>query len=90
MARTDADIASFTARRDRMTRLGWPATDAEAMAERLTRRDRSGDDRVSWTDCRHYRPGRCGNHRRAGLNVADVGRDLAALLQRCPGFQPSR
>ena len=84
---TDADIAHFTARRDRLTRWGWLAADAEVMAERLTLRDRSGDERVSCTDCRHYRPGRCGNHRRAGLNVADVGRDLAGLLQHCPGFK---
>lgn len=86
----DADIARFTARRDRLIRWGYRAAEAEALAERLTQRDRSDDDRVNCTDCRHYRPGRCGNHRRAGLNVADVGRDLAGLLQRCPGFQTVR
>ena len=30
----------------------------------------------------HYRSSRCGNHRRAGL-CADLGRNLASLLQRC-------
>ena len=90
VAWTDSDIVHFLDRRARLLRWGWPQPDAEKLAERLVIRDRERDDRVSCTDCRHYRPGRCGNHRRAGLNVADVGRDLAAMLQWCPGFQPAR
>jgi hypothetical protein len=75
----------------RLLRWGWSAAEAEALAERLTRRDREDDDdRVSCTDCNHYGPGRCGNYRRAGLHGPEVGRDLAAILQRCPGFQSSR
>jgi hypothetical protein len=86
---SDADTARFIERRDRLLRWGWPADEAEALAERLTRHDRErGDSMVSCTDCRHYRPSRCSNHRRAGLQSADVGRDLASLLQRCPGFDP--
>jgi hypothetical protein len=84
---SDADMARFIDRRARLLRWGWPADDAEKLAERLTRRDREADPRVNCTDCMHYRPGRCGNHRRAGLQGAEVGRDLAALLQRCPGFK---
>ena len=61
--------------------------DALHVMNRLVTRDREHDERVSCTDCRHYRPGRCGNHRRAGLHGAEVGRDLAGLLQRCPGFE---
>ena len=87
VAWTDADIARFTARLDRLTRWGWLTADAEAMAERLTLRDRAGDDRVSCTDCRHFRPGRCGNHRAARLTSNEVGRDLATLLQHCQGFK---
>jgi len=87
VAWTDADIARFLDRRARLLRWGWAADDAEKLAERLARRDREHDERVSCTDCRHYRPGRCGNHRRAGLHAPDIGRDLATLLQRCPGFQ---
>lgn len=86
VAWSGADIARFLDRRARLLRWGWPEADAEALAERLVRRDREGNDRVSCTDCRHYRPGRCGNHRRAGLGGADVGRALAGLLQRCQGF----
>ena len=84
----NADIGRFLARCARLQRWGWPADQAEALADRLTCRDVAGDDdRVSCTDCKHYRPGRCGNHRRAGLHSAELGRDLAGLLQRCPGFQ---
>jgi len=86
MAWTDAEISAFIERRDRLLRWRWKEADAEALAHRLTNRDHD-DDRVSCTDCRHYRPERCGNHRQAGLNGTDVGRDLAAMLQRCQGFQ---
>lgn len=84
---TDADIERFQSRRDRLMRWGWAEPEAETVAERLVKRDREqDDDRVSCADCRHYRPGRCGNHRHAGLHSPDVGRPLVALLQRCPGF----
>lgn len=41
--------------------------------------------------CQHYRPGFCGNPHRAGLTLrnqarADIGRHLATLPQRCPGY----
>ncbi len=74
-------------RLERLLRWGWPRHDAEALAERLARRDQTDDLRVSCGDCTHYRPGRCGNHRRAGLLTPEVGRDLAALLQHCAGFK---
>jgi TubC N-terminal docking domain len=85
---TEADCQRFTARRDRLLRWGWPAPAAESLAERLTLRDREGDDRKSCAECAAYRPGRCGKHRNARLGTSDVGRDLATLLQRCPGFKP--
>ncbi len=84
--RADGESARFLDRRARLLRWGWPADDAEKLAERLTRRDREADPRVSCADCRHYRAGRCGNHRRAGLHTPELGRDLAAMLQRCAGF----
>jgi hypothetical protein len=87
VAWTDGDISAFHARRARLMRWGWPEAEADALAERLVIRDREADDRVSCTDCAHYRPDRCSTHRRAGLQSADVGRDLAAVLQRCPGFE---
>lgn len=86
VAWTDGDIDRFQDRRARLLRWAWPEADAEALAERLARRDREADDRVTCAgDCTHYRPGRCGNHRKAGLYSPDLGHDLAALLQRCAG-----
>ena len=91
VAWTDADIERYLLRLDRLLRWGWLESEAQELAERLVRRDRErADERVSCADCLHYRPGRCGNHRLAGLGTPDVGRDLAAMLQRCPGFQPGR
>lgn len=87
VAWTDADIARFLDRRARLMRWGWPEADAEKLADRLVQRDLEQDVRVSCTDCQHYRPGRCDNHRHAGLHAPDVGRDWAGLLQRCPGFR---
>lgn len=75
-----------TDRRERLLRWGWPAPDAEALAQRLARRDREPDSRVSCVECQHYRPGRCSDHWRADLKSPEVGRDLAGTLQRCPAF----
>ena len=74
--------------RDRLIRWGYTAADAQALADRLTRRDLTDDDRVSCVDCGQYRPGRCGNHRAARLRTSELGRDLASTLQRCQGFTP--
>ena len=86
VAWTDDDIGRFITRRARLMRWGWSEPDAERLAERLVLRDRVGDDRASCAECQHHRPGRCGNHRAAGLHSPEVGRDLVAMLQRCPGF----
>lgn len=45
------------------------------------------DDRVTCATCRHYRPGRCTQHKAAGM-PQEIGRDLAELLQRCPAHVP--
>lgn len=82
----DATIARFVARVGLFIRRGLDATDADELAERLVLRDMRSDDRVCCAECAHYRPGRCGNHRRAGLHSAEVGRDFAAMVQRCQGF----
>jgi hypothetical protein len=62
----------------------WPADLAEATAARIARRQ-ADDDRRTCPECPHYRPGRCSRHRAAGLLHPDLGPDLAALPQRCPG-----
>ena len=87
VAWTDADIARFLDRRTRLLRWGWAEPEAEALAERLVRRDREADPRVMCGECGQYQPGRCGSHRQAGLQTPELGRDLAARLQRCPAFE---
>ena len=89
-AMNSAELEQFAKRAQQFNRRGMSAEAAEAMADRLLIRDREQDDRRTCLECTIYRPGRCSNHRRAGLQAPDVGRDLATLLQRCPGFQPSR
>jgi len=92
VAWTDADIARFLDRRARLMRWGWSEPTAENVAERLVNRHRTHDERVSCIECRNYRPacrakpGSCENHRGAGLSTKAIGKDLAALLQRCPAF----
>lgn len=81
-------IETFTARRDAILRRGYSPDDADDLAERLRLRDVQGDDRRMCVECSHYRRGRCGNHIGAGLHCPEVGRDLATLMQRCPGFAP--
>lgn len=84
---TGAEIAVFTDRYNRLLRWGWAKSEAEKLAERLATRDRGADDRVMCAaECLHYRPGRCGSHKAAGLSTAEVGRDMASVLQRCQGF----
>jgi TubC N-terminal docking domain len=85
-AMTCIDAACHSDRRARLLRWGWPPADADALAARLVARDRAADLRVSCTECRHFQPGRCSNFRRAGLTTPALGKDLAALLQHCPGF----
>jgi hypothetical protein len=72
----------------RLLRWGWPLAEAQALAARLARRDAT-DDRVVCVECSNYRPGRCTRHRAAGLLTADVGRELAALPQRCAAYKPT-
>lgn len=83
---TDVDISRFLDRHARLLRWGWPEPEAVKLADRLARRDRERDDRVTCSDCLHYRPGRCDNHRQAALTAASIGKDWATLLQRCDGF----
>ena len=88
MEPADAVRERFEARLARLIRWGWPEVEATALAERLTGRDQAWrDNRRSCAECRYASPGRCANHRRAGLTRPEVARDWMALLQRCPGFE---
>lgn len=72
----------------RLLRWGWTFERAALTADRIARRE-PDDDRRTCPECRHSAPGRCREHRRAGLSSGEVGRDLAGLPQRCPGFEQS-
>ena len=64
----DAEIAAFTARTERFALLG--RADGDDLAERLTLRDRDGDDRRLCLECTW---------------LGDTGRCLAAATGRIPG-----
>ena len=87
VAWTGGDIERFIHRAAYLRRLrGMDDEEAKLLAERLTLRDRSGDDRHLCMECRHHQPGRCSNSRAADLASAELAPDLAALWQRCGGF----
>ena len=86
-SRTSEERNLFDRRRDRLVRWGWQQPDAEALADRLFKRDREEDDRALCVECHHWRPGRCGNSVRAGVLVPSLSAQLADLLQRCLGFK---
>lgn len=86
-AMNGAELQQFAKRAQQFTRRGMSADAADAMADRLVIRDRASDDRRACLECGNHRPGRCSNHRAALLQSPEVGRDLAVLLQRCPGFR---
>ena len=66
--RDEAELAAFTARAERFTLLG--RADADDLAERLTLRDRDGDDRRLCLECTW---------------LGDTGRCIAAATGRIPG-----
>lgn len=84
----DAACARFEARARHLVRLGYRDQDAEDLAERLHLRDVHADYRHLCPECRHYRPGWCGNREAAGLLTAEVGRGMATVFQHCSGFVP--
>lgn len=77
---------------ERFSRLGLPAAEAEALADRLTLRDRDFDHRHACAECACLkgRPGawRCTNWQRAGIGAPAVpGVFVLTMLQHCPGFK---
>lgn len=71
--------------------VGFDKGDAQALAYQLEERDRDYfDKRRACLECANignqWRGLTCTNHRMAGLNVPDIGRDYASLLKHCNGF----
>lgn len=88
------EIELFNRRAALFVRRGANDVQAEALADRLVRRDREEDDRHLCHECRHLRGGLpgwlCGNGAAAGGPTSGWGAglpaQLVAQLQRCPGF----
>lgn len=80
------EIERFEARVTLFRRRGLTTEQAEAMVDKLLRRDREGDDRRLCLECRHLSGRRCAAWRVAGIGGPDVG-DLRTKLQRCDGFE---
>lgn len=70
----------------RLVRWGWSEDKAKALAERIAERD-PADNRRTCLECCAYQPGRCRSPRAAGLSGPLIGREWAALHQRCTAFQ---
>lgn len=85
-----AETYTFTGRLVRFTDKGLSATDGEAMADRMTRRDRDLDDRRMCLECVYLKgAGRwhCSNWQRAGVAAEGLAPDLVLTRQRCDGFK---
>ena len=78
----DTAISRFVARVSLFLRRRIDATDADDLAERLHLRDVHADYRHLGLECRHYRPGRCGNHKAAVLSSPAVAREVTTNGER--------
>ena len=90
-AMTGAEIDNFKARLSKFGDKGLTATDCEALADKLVKRDRESDDRRVCLECRNlsgYGLGtwRCSNWKAAGVGASGLPLDLVLMLQRCDGF----
>jgi hypothetical protein len=84
------EVETFTARVLLFMRRSMGASRAEALADRLKRRDREGDDRRACIECRCLSSSlHCQAWRQAGIGGPQVGRDLLPMPQRCPAFTPA-
>jgi hypothetical protein len=67
---SDAELHAFSQRRTRLLRWGCGESEADDLAERMTLRDRQGDDRRMCLEC---------------SNLGDTGRCIAAASGRIAG-----
>ena len=97
-AMTGAEIDTFTARLARFTDKGLMLDDADALADKLTTRDRESDDRRLCMECIHQaghaQTWGCRNWQWAGVAIkaqhAHLPAALVRQLQRCDGFKHSK
>jgi hypothetical protein len=70
------------------TQRGLADTEADQLADKLLQFDREQSGQVTCHLCQHFdpKPKRCGNFRAAGVG-AQLGSDLAGMMQRCTGYK---
>jgi len=83
---TDAEIATFQRRAERLVKDGLNEMEAEQLAERMLLRDRpvSGDDRRICLECKNLKRRVCTRARAMGLPGGME--PVRTILQRCHGF----
>lgn len=90
VAMNTREIDIFTARVVRFTAKGLGLDDADALADKLLKRDRDLDERRLCLECINLTRPRgawsCTKWRAAGLGEVRVPSDLMQLLQRCDAF----
>ena len=84
----DNELTAFTTRVLMLQRRGIEADDADNLAERLTLRDRDGDDRRMCVECSHLGDGgRCLAAAAGRVHGADRRLEpVPTILQRCEAF----
>lgn len=85
---TEPEIEAFQARVHQFTERGLALHEAETMAEKLTHRDRDGDDRRICLECSYLGEyGHCIAAATGRLPGAWASREpVQTILQRCEGF----
>jgi hypothetical protein len=87
-AMTGQEIVIFNKRENLFLARGWDA--AEAIADRLVRRDREGGDRKVCLECAHFAKRWCTNAKAAEMSPnkpnTQIPAEVLTQLQRCPGF----
>ena len=84
----DSEVSTFTARVLMLLRRGIGVDDADDLAERMTLRDRDGDDRRMCVECSHLGDGgRCLAAASGRVHGADRRMEpVQTILQRCDAF----
>ena len=91
LAKDDAALAdTFTARVALFTDRGLSLDDAQALANKMEKRDQELDDRRLCLECLHLSGGpaarRCRQWQMRNIGSPAVPVDVVAILQRCEGF----
>lgn len=91
-AMNSTEVDTFVGRLVQFTDRGLIVPVAESLADKLVRRDREGDDRLTCMECVYlqgFNQWRCANWQHANVAREGLARDLVLKLQRCDGFVPT-